>query len=607
MCGIAGFTKKDPKLLAEFLRAIKHRGPDGEGVHVDSNVSLGMRRLAIIDQKAGNQPIWNGNDTKAIFFNGEIYNYKQIWDQLAQKGYKFKTDHSDTETILLGYEEWGEQVVKHLQGMFAFIIYDTTTKKLFIARDRLGIKPFYYTVTDNTFYFASEIKALLQIPNIKKKVNKEVLYQYLMYRVHDSNEDTFFEGISRLLPGNYMVVDHKGNIEKIVDYWDPVINMSFKGTKPDQDYANELKELYISTIESHLISDVPVGISLSGGLDSTGVASIVRKLIDEKDQSLQTGNKLHTFSAVYPNSTMNELDYIEEALKFVNAEKHLVYPTVDNFWNEIDDWLYTQEEPTISSGPYANYNVMREASKYVKVMLSGQGGDELFAGYIPYFTSYVTSAVNSDNYLSLFREVIKGWDIYLPYFKQILKSSTTKKDSVTMNMLINTSMLNSISAPYKTNDNLNERLFADVTRYSIPNLLRYEDKNSMAFSVEGRVPFLDHKLVEYIFTLPIDLKIKKGWNRYIYRLALKGLIPENIEKRRKKIGFTTPETDWMKQKFDTIYAIFSSDEFKSSNLFSQNVATLYKDWVGGRIQADSMLFWRILNTHLWMKRFNVES
>jgi len=605
MCGIAGFTGKDKKLLQTLLDSIKHRGPDGEGQYVDERFSLGMRRLAIIDPEGGKQPIWNEDKSVCIFFNGEIYNYREVWEELKQLGHKFTTGHSDTETVVHGYEQWGYEVLQKLRGMFAFTLYDLKKHKLFIARDRLGIKPLYYTKAGKQLFYASEIKALLQIPQVKRELNRNVAYEYLYFRVHDSGTETFIKGINRLLPGHFMLVNDKGEIEKIETYWKPEVNTEFSSSKSDSEYAEELRELYIETIRLHLISDVPVGVSLSGGLDSTGVVSIINKLIKEKGETLHT-QKILTFSAVYPDDSMDETSYIDEVIKYTGAEKHLVYPTADHLWEEMTDWLYTQEEPTISSGPYANYNVMREASKYVKVMLSGQGGDELFAGYIPYFSSYITSALDNRKYFALARELIKGSDLYLDYFGQLLRNKFQAAKTLGIRDFVKRGEFESHKSSYKIDRNLNTRLSQDVTKFSIPNLLRYEDRNSMAFSVEGRVPFLDHVLVEYIFNLPIDQKIKNGWNRYVYRNALKDLIPERILNRRKKIGFTTPETNWLRAKHATISKIFSGDSFQKNPLFDgRRVSEAYDGWVAGKVRADALVFWRILNLHIWAERFNI--
>lgn len=605
MCGIVGFTgSRQSPILDGMLKSIIHRGPDGEGQYECNEFSIGMRRLAIIDVNGGWQPIWNEDNTMALVYNGEIYNYQSIWKELEAKGHKFKSNHSDSETLIHGYEEWGKDILPKLRGMFAFAIYDKKKNEIFIARDRLGIKPLYYTQKDGRIYFASEIKALLGVPGVEPKLNKQILLDYLIYRTHDHTSHTFFEGIEKLPAGNYMRLSSSGEILAMGGYWDPEVNVEFYGPKSDEEYAEELRSLFIDSVQSHLISDVPVGVTLSGGLDSTGVVSIMSKLFKEKNTDLHTKNLL-TFSAVYPNDPIDETKYIDIAAAFAGSEQHKITPTPDLFWTDINEWLYTQEEPTISSAPYAIYSVMREASKYVRVMLSGQGGDELFAGYIPYFASYLSSAKNQGKYFEAIRESLMGMDMYWGFFKQKLFGQRNS-NIVNINDLVNKSAFNVKPDIYKIDSNLNQRLFLDVTKFSVPNVLRYEDKNAMAFSIETRVPFLDHKFVEYVLKLPIDQKIKYGWNRYIYRNAMKGLIPDEIRKRRKKIGFTTPETRWMREKAETIREIFSSKEFMSHGLFDHvKVLEDYNKWVSGEKPGDAMTFWRILNTELWIRRFNI--
>jgi asparagine synthase (glutamine-hydrolysing) len=611
MCGIVGFSgQKNSDILGKMLESIKHRGPDGEGKFENELFSIGMRRLSIIDPQTGWQPIWNEDQTVGIIMNGEIYNYQELWDTLISRGHEFRTDHSDTETVLHGYEEWGSEVLQRLRGMFAFCIIDLNKNELFIARDRIGIKPLYYIDHNNKVTFSSEIKALLLDPTYEPKVNKSVLYEYLVYRTHDHREDTFFKGIKRLLPGHFMRINKSGNIIENKKYWNPEISLEFSSSKPDSEYANELREELIDSIRHHVISDVPVGVLLSGGLDSTGVACVMHKLMKEEGQDLHT-KKLLTFSSIYPDDPMDERKYIDEVTKFIPVEDHYVEPTLDGFWTEIDDWIYTQEEPTISSAPYAIYSVMREASKYVKVMLSGQGGDELFAGYIPYFSSYLSSAKQSGKVLQMLREGIQGFDLYYSYLKGRVKEKLSpENDKLEMSILLNKDAFNisqdKKSFEYSIDKNLNQRLFQDLTMFSVPNEVRYEDKNSMAFSVESRVPLLDHKLVEYVLKLPIDQKIKYGWNRFVYRNALKGLIPESTRTRRKKIGFTTPVVKWMQTRSDIILDIFNSPEFNENKLFNAElVRTEFRAWLNGTRKADGLIFWRILNTALWMKRFNI--
>jgi len=609
MCGIVGLNYKNQDHLQKMLNSIQHRGPDGEGQENNGPFSLGMRRLSIIDPETGWQPIYNEDKTVFILMNGEIYNYAEIWKELEKAGHKFRTKHSDTETVLHGYEQWGHEVVQRLTGMFAFAIYDRKKKELFIARDRLGIKPLYYTRKDEKLAFASEIKALLQLPWVQTEANTSILYEYLAFRVHDSKEDTFFTGIKRLMPGHYMILDEEGAVKMIRKYWTPTCNTEFASSKSDSQYAEEFFAMYKDVIKRHLISDVPVGITLSGGLDSSGVVCLTRELMNEGTDLNTKNNDLYSFSALFPGLSIDESKYIHEVEKFADTKPVYAYPDVDTFWEEMDKWIYTQEEPTISSAPYAYYSVYRAASKHVKVTLSGNGGDELLAGYVPYFRAYITSAMTAGRYFNVAKEMILGLDIYKTFIEDKVATMLPWKTRIKSSDLLDPNYISSNKAfIFNADKNLNRRLMQDVTLYSTPNLLRYEDKNSMAFSIEARVPFLDHKLVEYIFNLPIDQKIKNGWNRWVYRQALKGHIPENIRRRRSKVGFTNPELSWMRQKRDKIVEIFGSQDCRKCGLFNNDTLIRnFNRWVDNpnSFSGDPLIFWRVLNSVLWMRRFGV--
>jgi asparagine synthase (glutamine-hydrolysing) len=600
MCGIAGFAGSDPGLLDQMLRSIVHRGPDGAGVEVGPNFSIGMRRLAIIDVAGGDQPLYSDDKNLALVFNGEIYNHEELRRELEAKGRRFVTHHSDTEVILRGYEEWGPTVVDHLVGMFAFAITDREKAELFLARDRLGIKPLYYVEGPGGFAFASELKALFQDARVSRQPNLEVLRRFLLFRVHDDGEDTFFDGVKRLLPGHTMLVRPDG-IVKIERYWNPVVNTDFASSRTDDSYAQEFAARYDRVIARHLISDVPVGVPLSGGLDSSGVVATMARL-------MQHGTDLHTeglysFSALYPGQTIDESEFIHQVEREVGTIPHYAYPQLDEFWNEIMEWVWYQEEPTIASAPYAYYCVYRLASEHVKVMVSGNGGDELLAGYIPYFRAYLTSALDQHHYLAGGRELVKGWDLYRKYFAEVARSRLPGGTSPVSARELLRAGPEVTRANFEAHRNLNERLASDVLQYSTPNLLRYEDKNSMAFSIEARVPFLDHELVEFIFSLPIDQKIKGGWNRAVYRNAMKGRMPEKSRVRRSKIGFTNPDITWMKAKAPEIRSIFGSPELASRDLFDPHALVAgWDDYLGGR-PGDGLIFWRALVTELWMRRY----
>ncbi len=323
-----------------------------------------------------------------------------------------------------------------------------------------------------------------------------------------------------------------------------------------------------------------------------------------------TGTDLHTeglytFSALYPGESIDESEYIHEVERAVGSIPHYAYPDLDEFWNEIMRWVWFQEEPTIASAPYAYYCVYRLAGRHVKVMVSGNGGDELLAGYIPYFRAYMTSAIAQKHYGAAARELLQGWDLYRKFAGELVRTRLPGRDknALTARELVR----EGASVNFEAHKNLNERLASDVLRYSTPDLLRYEDKNSMAFSIEARVPFLDHEMVEHIFGLPIDQKIKGGWNRAVYRNAMKGRMPEKNRLRRSKIGFTNPDVTWMKARADEIRAIFASRELAGREVYDQpQLVCAWDEYLAGR-PGDGLIFWRVLVTELWMRRYIDES
>jgi asparagine synthase (glutamine-hydrolysing) len=598
MCGIAGFAGSDRERLEAMLRSIVHRGPDGQGTDVGEHFSIGMRRLAIVDVATGEQPMYSEDRNLALVFNGEIYNAPELRRALVARGRRFVTDHSDTEVILRGFEEWGPRVVDQLTGMFAFAISDAKRAELFVARDRLGIKPLYYVDGPHGFAFASELKAIFQDPRVRRQPDLDAVRRFLLFRLHDEGEDTFFDGVKRLLPGHTMVVRPDG-IVKIERYWNPPVNPEFSSSRSDDDYAQDFAQTWDRVVARHLISDVPVGVPLSGGLDSTGVVSTMARLMAGGTDLHTEG--LYTFSALYPGQSIDESEYIHEVERAVGSIPHYAYPQADDFWNEISEWIWFQEEPTIASAPYAYYSVYRLAGEHVKVMVSGNGGDELLAGYIPYFRAYLASAIAQRHYLSGAREIVQGWDLYKKYFREIVRARMPgrRTDVLTARELLR----EGTTAHFEAHKNLNERLASDVLRYSTPDLLRYEDKNSMAFSIEARVPFLDHEMVEHIFALPIDQKIKGGWNRAVYRNAMKGRMPDKNRLRRSKIGFTNPDITWMKARAGYIRDIFSSRELAGREVYDQpQLVRAWEEYLAGR-PGDGLIFWRVLVTELWMRRY----
>src|SRR3990167_6664535 len=602
MCGIAGFYGfKDDDLIKRISKELAHRGPDGEGYFFDgTTTTLLNRRLAIIDREKGDQPIYNEDQSLVVVFNGEIYNFRQL--KIELKKHIFKTN-SDTEVIVHAYEEWGENCFDKFNGMFTIALYDKKKKKLILARDHFGIKPLYYSILNSkNLIFSSEIKPLLNSNLIGRKANEKTIYRYLRYRVHDDTDETFFNNIKRLMPGELLIVEKKEIKRKYFSRLEEEL-LGLREKKFEREDIDTFKNKLTDAIKLRLISEVPVGTSFSGGLDSSTVVSVIHELLKKKDkEAASVGKVQNTFSAVFPNIPNNEEKYVDELIKDKHEIRcHKVYPTPEIFFEEIENFIRTQEEPTISTGPYAQYKVMEEAKKYVTVLLDGQGSDEMMAGYLPYYFVYLKELRKKGKYLAHFKEVLFSLDIILKFIQ--LKFSG--KNSVNVSKVLNHDFIHKfkVEALITTNDDLKKRLVEDIFHNSLPSLLRYEDKNSMKYSLEGRVPFLDFNLLRFIFSLSNEAIIKNGWNKYILRKAVKKLLPRSIVKRRNKIGFTTPEVEWFLRMKNKIYGYFLSESFAKRSYFNQQeVLKSFQEFIEGK-NEDTMLFWRLLNLELWLRLF----
>lgn len=593
MCGIFGrIGDKDNRLLKEMGKVLSHRGPDDQHEYVEGKVGLGYRRLAIIDTKGSFQPLFNEDKSIVLFFNGEIYNYKLLREKL--KKHKFKTN-GDGETLIHWYEERGIEGLKDVNGMFGLALYDRKRKKIFLARDRFGVKPLYYTNLGGHLSFASEIKALLIDPQIEHVPNDKIIYQYLVHRIHDNTEDTFFRGIKRLESAHYLVANENGEIETIEPYWTP--SLKEKNDKSDEENIAEFGKLFHETVEKQLIADVPVGSCLSGGLDSSAIVCEINKIGGSKYQK--------TFSAVFPGEVNNEEDYIDAVVQKTAVEDYKIKSTPKDLWNDLEKLVYHQDEPFVSSGQYAQWAVAKKAATEVRVVLDGQGADELLAGYIPYIGVYLRDLWKKGDYLTFSKEVFFSMDLIVPFIREKVKAKLGMYQQISPKSVLRKDFIEKNHAPSSVRPakDLRERLFNDLFYDCIPALLRYEDRNSMAHSLESRVPFLDNELVDFMLSLGANYRIRRGWNKWIMRQALVDLLPEIILKRRWKVGFTTPEIAWMRVLGDPMTEIFLSDSFKNRKYFNQEeVLSKFKDYLDGKTD-DSLIFWRLLNLELWLRIF----
>lgn len=603
MCGIAGFYGfRNDNLIREISRQLIHRGPDGEGFYIDDSVSLLNRRLAIIDIKGGDQPIYNEDKSVVVVYNGEIYNYQTLRRELESKGHAFST-HSDTEVIVHGYEQWGGQCFDRFNGMFAIALYDKKKQIVTLARDHFGIKPLYYAKTSkNSLIFSSEIKPILYSGLVKKEPNDRIIYRYLRYRIHDDKEETFFKNIYRLMPGQRLILKKNSSESSYFSTLETeAMNQSTRWSE------EEVRKKITDSIQSRLVSEVPVGTCLSGGLDSSTVVAITNKLLDHQvKEAVSLGSRQNTFSAVFPGSTNNEETYIDEVIKSNSRiQSHKIYTDAETFFKELSDFVKTQEEPTISTGPYAQYKVMEDAHKHVTVLLDGQGADEMLAGYTPYYFVYFNELLRKKMYGTLVREILFSLDTLYKLYLNKLRILLRLKKEISPTALLNpafASMHANERFTIVTND-LKLRLKEDIFHNSLQSLLRYEDKNSMRFSIEGRVPFLDVNLYRYFFNLDPSAIIKNGWNKYALRQSMRNMLPSMITKRKNKIGFTTPEHEWFIRMKNRIYGIFMSESFGKRKYFrSQTVVKSFQEFIEGKTD-DTMIFWRFLNLEMWLRIF----
>lgn len=598
VCGIAGFLgAPDPALLRTMTDTLRHRGPDDEGHFEVPDASLGFRRLSIIDLAHGHQPMTNDPGTVVLVYNGEIYNYRELRDELQARGQVFHTD-SDTEVLLRAFESWDVDAFQRLNGMWAVGILDLAGRRLVLARDHFGIKPLYYGRADKRLLFASEIKALLRDPGLAPQISDEVLHDYLAAGLHDHREETFFEGIRHVPAAHHLTfnLDRPDEAARSVRYWEPVLRRD--GTTDARSFIAAFR----TSVRRRLIADVPVGACLSGGLDSSTIVSLMTDLLREDVPDAQSlRGRVKTFSAVFDGDPIDERAYIEEEIRNTGADTDYIHPDSKTFVHELTDLVWYQDEPFVSTGPYAQWTVMREARRHVTVVLDGQGGDELVAGYVPYQFIYLRQLLRERRFGLFVREALAARDVLLPLVRRRRRSQRRPFPSG----LLRREWTSGQPSPRDTRpaDRLKERLLEDVTTYSLPSLLRYEDRNSMAHSLESRVPWLDQDLVELILRLPEHAIIRDGWSRMLLREGMAGLLPEKIRLRRWKVGFTTPETRWLFARRAAFQSLFLSPLFQSRPYWDgERVSRAFREAALGRTDA-SLLLWRLINTEIWLRVF----
>jgi asparagine synthase (glutamine-hydrolysing) len=600
MCGIAGqycFDGRVPdrQLLARMSEQLIHRGPDGVGTEVRGCMGLVHRRLAIIDlSDDGLQPMTNEDSTLWLLFNGEIYNYIELREELVKKGHRFHS-RSDTEVILHAYEEWGTGCLQRFNGMWAFALWDEKSQQLFCARDRFGIKPFYYTEIGGSFLFASEIKALVEHPDVGKTPDDEVLGTYLAWGVQDHSARTMFDGILQLKPAHALLVTKEGT-HTPYRYWDVTINGSVQSDARDGQETGRFLDLLKDATRIHLRSDVAVGTCLSGGIDSSTLAVLINNLIREEAPA-SVSDRQKTFSVIFTDKRFDESRYIDEIANATGVDSHRTEPDPAQLWNDIDRLVWVQDEPFGSLSIYAQYCVMRLAKKNVKVVLDGQGADELLAGYLAYQAGYIRGLVHSFHPVKAIREIIGSFRNHRGFFSSALGQLLARRSR--RNLLTMT-----VPPVDRYSGSLPDILRRELGSTNLPALLHYEDRNAMAFSLESRVPYLDVRFVEYVASLPLDRKIRNGVTKIALRNAIKGIIPECIRCRMDKMGFVTPEEIWMKETLRPfVLAVIGADSFRARPYWNADaVMRDYQAFLGGK-SAYSPEIWRIVCTELWLRKF----
>jgi len=597
MCGIAGFWgPPDPGLLATMTARIRHRGPDGEGFFTHELASLGHRRLAIIDPEGGHQPVGSPDGLVQLSYNGEVYNFRELRAELEGLGHAFATQ-CDTEVVLHAYLEWGTDCFARFNGMWALAILDLRDAgRLVLARDHFGIKPLYWARSGSgRVLFASESKALLADPELATGPDAQWLYDYLLHGLHDHKLQTAFTGVRALGAATWAVIDAAGVHEHV--YWVPTLT-----TDAANDPA-EFRARFERSVERRLVADVPAGTCLSGGIDSSSIVTVSNRLLAAHvPDAVSLGDHLKTFSIVYDGDPIDEREYMEAVLAEVDAEPAFSEPTSAEFLRELDRVVWHQDEPIVSTGPYAQWCVMRLAQPSVTVLLNGQGGDELLAGYVPYQYVYLRELLERRRLREFAAEAWAARDVLLPLVKRRLSD---RRRSLPIAPLLRPEFTAGLEPPrhQRSQVRLKERLVADLQTFSLPSLLRYEDRNSMAFSMESRLPFLDQDLVDWVLQLPPEALVDRGWSRAILRDGLRGVLTEKVRTRRWKVGFTTPETRWLRARRAAVQGLFRSPQFCSRPYWdAPALAAAFDRFCDGSVEP-SQIFWRAINTEIWLRVF----
>ncbi len=605
MCGICGFTgnlehKED--VLTNMMNKIIHRGPDSAGQHIDDGIALGFRRLSIIDLDHGSQPMYNEDNSIVITFNGEIYNHQELREELIEKGHTFR-NHADTEVLIHAYEEYGQDMLNKLRGMFGFVIWDSNTKTLFGARDFFGIKPFYYSVIDNELVYGSEIKSILEYPKYNRELNEEALENYLTFQ-YSVLPETFFKGIFKLMPAHcFTFKDGKLDIQR---YWEPKFEAD--DSKSLEEWIETIDNVMQNSIESHKISDVEVGSFLSSGVDSSYVAACFN------------GDK--TFTVGFDYEKYNEIDYAKALSEKINIKNYSKLITTDEYWDAISNIQYHMDEPLADPSAIALYFVSQTAAKHVKVSMSGEGADEFFGGYNIYREPFALAPMK--RFPKPFRKALAGIMKVIPFsFKgknYLIRASKDVEERFVGNAFMydikgrerilkrptGNYDFKELTKPFydkvKDQDDVTKMQYIDIHFWLIGDILLKADKMSMAHSLEVRVPFLDKEVFDVARKIPTKFKVNKQNTKFAMRQAAHRYLPDMVAEK-KKLGFPVPTRIWLRE--DKYYNIVKEAFLSSAaeKYFKTKELIRLLDRHKNGKEDNSRKIWTVYMFLVWYKQY----
>jgi asparagine synthase (glutamine-hydrolysing) len=631
MCGIAGLVYKNYKTaevgpIKKMTDAIMHRGPDGEGQYTNGNVALGHRRLSIIDlSDNGSQPMHSHDGRYVIVFNGEIFNYIELKEELKVAGASF-CNNTDTEVIIEAYRLWGDDCVKRFNGMWAFCIYDTAESTLFISRDRFGVKPLYILNRDDLFAFSSEAKGILAAFPEENIPDANMIYRFLNVANEDRDTTSYYKNIKIFMRSRCMKYDLKTNTITEWQFWDVNEKEFYDKWIAGNDPVETFRSLFEDAVKVRLRADVEVGACLSGGLDSSAIVGICTQ---------KYGIKMHTFSSIYSDKNCNEKKYIDLVNKYNNTKPHLIYPEPEksSLIEAFKKIIYHHDGPNMGASLYSQYSVMQGIQGHVKVVLDGQGADELFAGYIPYYANRLSDIMGNNSLFSRLKGIrlvailIEEWpsmfnslksnDLLnlfgINYYKKIKESDKFKNRDIICNEgtkpMFTKELLDNVDKTIEYSEmnisgELNTRLCKDIYRDSIPSLLHNEDSNSMAFSIESRTPFLDYRIVEFGIALDGKYKIRNEWTKWIIRKSCRDYIPKEVALRKNKMGFPAPFSRWLREcneKDEMKDIIYSFGE--RGIVPKDTIDYYYKQHINNNADRNVILY-KFLVLELWLRTCN---